>query len=178
MLHLKRTSKLILSSFLLCALLPACDKKEEKKDDKAEEKSDADKEVEERLAKKRADRAAEEQAALDKVAAIKALATLPEALPKDIEAACAGVATAQDEFMQKHYDGEGLARWEEAKEMQLGMVKTGCIKAGSIEIAACQITAMGAAPAEYKKDLPDILGACIETFGAGAGEAAAPPAAQ
>ncbi|KIG19330.1 hypothetical protein DB30_03886 [Enhygromyxa salina] len=176
MLHLKRTSKLILSSFLLCALLPACDKKEEKKDDKAEEKSEADKELEERLAAKKAERAAEEKAVADKAAAIKALATLPEELPKDIETACAGVATAQDEFMQKHYDGEGLTRWNEAKEMQLGMVKTGCVKAGSIEIAACQIVAMGAAPADYKKDLPDILGACIETYGAGAGDAAAPPA--
>jgi hypothetical protein len=178
MLHLKRTSKLILSSFLLCALLPACDKKEEvKKDDKVEEKTEAEKEVEERLAKKRADRAAEEQALADKAAAIKALATLPEQLPKDIEAACAGVATAQDEFMQKHYEGEGLTRWNEAKESQLGMVKTGCIKAGSIEVAACQATAMANAPADYKKDLPDILAACIETF-SGAGDAAAPPAAQ
>jgi hypothetical protein len=174
MLHLKRTSKLILSSLLLCALLPACDKKEEvKTDDKAEEKTEAEKEVEERLAKKRADRAAEEQALVDKAAAIKALATLPEALPKDLEVACAAVATAQDEFMQKHYEGEGLTRWNEAKESQLEMVKTGCIKGGSIEIAACQATAMANAPAEFKKDLPDILAACIETF-SGAGDAAAP----
>ena len=178
--NLKHTSKLILSSFLLCALLPACDKKEEKKDDKAEEKSDADKELEERLAKKRADRAAAEKAVTDKAAAIKALAALPEEMPKDLETACAGVATAQDEFMQKHYDGEGLTRWNEAKDGQLGMLKTSCIKAGSIEIPACQAVAMGNAPAEFKKDLPDILAACIEAdFGAAAaGDAAAPPAAQ
>lgn len=179
MLHLKRTSKLILSSFLLCALLPACDKKEEvKADDKAVEKTADEKELEERLAKKKADRAAEEKAVADKAAAIKALAVLPEELPKDIEVACAGVATAQDEFMKKHYDGEGLTRWEEAKESQLGMIKTGCIKAGSIEIAACQATAMTNAPAEFKKDLPDILAACIETFSGGAGDAGAPPPAQ
>lgn len=180
MLNLKRTSKLLLSSFMICALLPACDKKEEKKDDnKAEEKTEAEKELEERLAKKRADREAAAKALEDKATAIKALATLPEEMPKDLEASCDGVATAQDEFMQKHYDGEGLKRWEEAKGTQMGMLKTGCVKAGSIEIAACQANAMANAPGEYKKDLPDILAACIETFGAGAGgEAAAPPPAQ
>ena len=178
MLHSKRTAKLILSSFLLCALLPACDKKEEKKDDKKEEKSDVDQKTEERLAKKRAEREAAAKAVEDKANAIKALAVLPAEMPKDLEAACDGVAAAQDAFMQKHYEGEGLQRWEEAKGTQMGMLKTGCIKAGSIEIAACQAAAMGAAPGEYKKDLPDILAACIDTFGAGAGGegAAAPPA--
>ncbi|PRP91437.1 hypothetical protein ENSA5_55540 [Enhygromyxa salina] len=179
MQNLKRTSKLLLSSFLLCALLPACDKKEEKRDDKAaEEKSEADKELEARLAKKRADRAAEAKALEDKANAIKALATLPEEMPKDLEAACDGVATAQDEFMKKHYDGEGLKRWEEAKGTQMGMLKAGCVKAQSIDIAACQANAMNNAPGEYKKDLPDILAACIEKFSAPAegADPAAPPA--
>ena len=176
MLHLKPTSKLLLSALLLCAALPACDKKEEKKDDAKEEKSEADKELEERLAKKRAEREAEEKAKEDKANAIKALAVLPEEMPKKLEAACDGVAQAQDEFMKKHYDGEGLQRWEEAKGTQMGMLKTNCIKAGNIEIAACQINAMNNAPGEYKKDLPDILAACIEKFSAGAeGDAAAPP---
>lgn len=173
---LKRTSKLLLSALLMCAWLPACDKAEEKKEDKADEKSDADKELEERLAKKRAAREAEAKALEDKANAIKALAELPAEMPKDLEAACNGVATAQDEFMKKHYDGEGLQRWEEAKGTQMGMLKTGCIKAQSIEIAACQANAMANAPGDFKKDLPDILAACIEKFSAGAGDApAAPP---
>lgn len=165
----ERTFTLILSSLLVCALLPACDTKDDaKKDDKAagSEKSEADKEVEARLAAKRAAREAEAKAAEDKIAAIKALAVLPAEMPKDLEAACSGVADAQDAFMQKHYDGEGLQRWNEAKGTQMGMLKTGCVKAGSIEIAACQISAMTNAPVEFKKDLPDVLKACIDKFGA------------
>jgi hypothetical protein len=168
----ERTSKMILSSVLLCAWVPACDKEDAKKDDKATpEKSEEDKQLEARLAAKKAEREAEAKAAEDKVNAIKALAVLPETMPKDLAAACDGVAEAQDQFMQKHYDGEGLQRWNEAKGTQMGMLKTGCVKSGSMEIAACQINAMNNAPAEFKKDLPDVLKACIDTFGA-----EAPPA--
>ncbi len=166
-----RMSKLFLSSLLICALVPACDKKDDKKaDDKAAEKSEEDKQLEARLAAKRAEREAEAKAAEDKANAIKALAELPAEMPKDLEAACAGVAEAQDKFMQKHYDGDGLKRWEEAKGTQMGMLKTGCIKAGNLEIAACQINAMNNAPGDFKKDLPDILKACIDKFGAAAGD--------
>lgn len=156
----------------MCALLPACDKKEDKKDDKKEEKSDADKELEERLAKKRAAREAEAKAKQDKADAIKALAALPEEMPKDITEACEAVAAAQDEFMKRNFEGEGLARWEEAKGSQLGMVKTSCAKKGSVEIAACQVVAMNNAPPEFAKNLPDILAACIEKFSGEGGEGA------
>ncbi|HLT39657.1 MAG TPA: hypothetical protein VK034_25415 [Enhygromyxa sp.] len=164
----ERTSKLILSLLLSCALLPACDKKDDaKQDDKKEpEKSEQDKELEERLAAKKAAREAEAKAAEDKANAIKALAELPEPMPKNLEKACSGVAEAQDQFMQKHYEGDGLQRWNEAKGTQMGMLKTGCIKTGNLEIAACQINAMNNAPTEYKNDLPDILKACIDKFGA------------
>jgi hypothetical protein len=176
MLYRHRTSKLILSSLLLCALLPACDTKDDaKKDDKKEEKTADEKAVEERLAAKRAEREAEAKAAEDKAAAIVALAVLPETMPKDLEAACSGVAEAQDKFMQKHYDGDGLKRWDEAKGTQMGMLKTGCIKSGNIQVAACQINAMDTAPAEYKKSLPELLKACIDKFGAGAAAPDAPP---
>lgn len=168
-----RISKLILcASLLSCAWVPACDKQEPaKQEDKQAslEKSEADKELEERLAANRAEREAEAKAAEDKANAIKALAVLPEKMPKDLKTACKGVATAQDEFMQKHYDGEGLQRWNEAKGTQMGILETGCIKAGNLEIAACQINAMNNAPAEFKKDLPDILKACIDAFSVEAG---------
>ena len=108
---------MFLSASLLavaCVGLSACDKKEEKKaDDKAAEKSEQDKELEARLAAKKAEREAEAKAAEDKANAIKALAALPETMPKDLAAACKGVAEAQDAYMKKHYEGEGLARWEE-----------------------------------------------------------------
>jgi hypothetical protein len=165
MLYRDRMSKVFLSSLLICALVPACDKTDAKKDDKkTDEKSETDKIAEERVAAKRAEREAEAKALEDKANAIKALAELPAEMPKDLEAACSGVADAQDAFMQKHYDGEGLKRWEEAKGTQMGLLKTGCVKAGSIEIAACQANAMTNAPGDYKKDLPDILKACIDKF--------------
>lgn len=173
-LNRERRSKLILSSLLICALAPACDKKDDAKkedDKKSAEKTADEKELEERLAAKRAAREAEEKAAEDKANAIKALAALPEEMPKDLEAACKGVAEAQDAFMKKHYDGEGLQRWEEAKGTQMGMLEANCKKAGSIEIAACQVNAMNNAPGDYKKDLPDLLRACIDKFGAAEGEA-------
>jgi flagellar biosynthesis GTPase FlhF len=169
----ERTSKLILSSVLLCALVIACDKKDDaKQDDKAAtaEKTDEEKQLEERLAAKKAEREAAAKAEEDKANAVKALAELPEKMPKDLEAACKGVAEAQDQFMQKHYEGDGLQRWNEAKGTQMGMLQTGCIKSGNIEVAACQINAMNNAPTEYKNELPNILKACIEKFG---GEAAA-----
>jgi hypothetical protein len=162
-------SKVLLSSLLCCALVPACDKKEEaKKDDKAAtpEKTEQDKELEARLAAKKAEREAEAKAAEDKVKAIEALASLPEKMPKKLEDACKGVADAQDQYMLKHYEGDALVRWNEAKGTQMGMLKTGCIKAGSIEIAACQINAMNNAPSEFKNDLPAILKACIDKFSA------------
>ncbi|MFO7564253.1 MAG: hypothetical protein R6X02_16520 [Enhygromyxa sp.] len=166
-------SKLILSSLLLCALIPACDKQDDAKkaDDQASaEKSEQDKELEARLAAKRAEREAQAKAEEDKQNAVKALAELPEAMPKNLEAACKGVADAQDEFMQKHYEGDGLQRWNEAKGTQMGMLQTGCIKAGSLEVAACQINAMNNTPTELKNELPNVLKACIDKFGGEAGE--------
>jgi hypothetical protein len=185
MLNLKRTEscclrptaglRALLCSTLLCAGLLACDKPEETTGEKKAEPTEADKEVADRVAKKRAEREAAEKAAADKVIAIQALAVLPEKMPKDLKAACEAAATAQDEFMMRNFEGEGLAKWNEAKGTQLGMVKTSCAKAQSIEIPACQANAMNNAPADFKKDLPELLKACIDKFG-GEGGGAAPPA--
>jgi hypothetical protein len=172
--NLKRTQTW-LYSLVLCAGLSACDKPEEKKDEKKDEQSEEDKLVAERVAKKRAEREAAEKAAADKVAAIQALAVLPEKMPKDLKAACEAAAVAQDDFMTRNFEGEGLAKWNEAKGTQLGMVKTNCAKAQSIEIPACQANAMNNAPPDFKKDLPDLLKACIDKFSTEGGAAAPPP---
>jgi hypothetical protein len=164
----------LLCSTLLCTGLVACDKPEEKKDDKKAEPTEAEKEVAERLAKKRADREAAEKALVDKAAAIQALAVLPETMPKDLAAACDAAAQAQDEFMMRNFEGEGLAKWNEAKGTQLGLVKSSCVEGQNIEVPACQTNAMNTAPPEYKKDLPDLLKACMDKFGGGGG--GAPPA--
>lgn len=185
MLNLNRTEicssrpilglRALLCSVALCTGLAACDKPEEKKDDKKDEPSEADKEVAARLAKKRADREAAEKALVEKAAAIQALAVLPDPMPKDLAAACDAAATAQDEFMMRNFEGEGLAKWNEAKGTQLGIVKSSCAAAQNIEVPACQANAMNTAPPEFKKDLPDLLKACMDKFG-GEGGGAAPPA--
>lgn len=186
MLNLNRTNTLalrpltglraLLCSALLCAGLLACDKPEEKKGDKKDEPTEADKEVADRVAKKRADREAAEKALVDKAAAIQALAVLPEKMPKDLKVACDEAAAAQDAFMTRNFEGEGLQKWNEAKGTQLGMVKASCAKAQSIEVPACQTNAMNNAPPEFKKDLPELLKACIDKFSVEGGGAAAPPA--
>jgi hypothetical protein len=163
-----------LCSALLCLTLAACDKPEDKSEKKVEEPTEADKEVAERLAKKRAERAAAEQAEADKLALIQTLIALPEKMPKDLEHACDDVATAQDEFMKRHFEGEALSKWEAAKGTQLSMVKANCAKAQSIEVPACQTHAMNSAPPELKKSLPELLKGCIDKFSGGA--AGVPPA--
>jgi hypothetical protein len=135
---------------------------------KAAEKKAAD---EEAMARRKAEREAKEKAEKDAeaqlAAQIDALAVLPDPLPKKLDKVCAERAAAEDEFMNKHYEGEALAKWNTAKGTQLGFAKQGCIKAGKIEIAACQINAMRNAPAELKKNLPDLLKRCIDKFGGG-----------
>lgn len=145
----------------------------------AEDKTKAEDDA---LAKRKADREAKdkaEQDAIDALAAqIDALAVLPEELPKKIGDACAARAQAEDDFMSKHFDGEALAKWNAAKGTQLGFAKQNCEKVGKIEVPACQVNALNNAPAELRKNLPDLLKACIDKFKDG-GEAVAaggPPA--
>ncbi|MCB9569473.1 MAG: hypothetical protein H6710_20025 [Myxococcales bacterium] len=155
---------------LAIAFLVACgpsgpDPKEVEAQKEAAEKKKAD---EDALAKRKADREAKEKAAKDaeeaEKAAIDALAVLPETLPKKLDKACDERAKAEDEFMQKHYEGEALDKWNAAKGTQLGMAKQMCMK-GKIEVAACQVNALNQAPSELRKKLPDLLKACMEKFG-------------
>lgn len=144
-------------------------------------KEDEQKASEEKRAKIKADREAAEKAKKDaeekEAAEIDALAVLPETLPKKLDKACDERAKAEDEFMLKHYEGDVVDKWNAAKSTQLGFAKQGCIKAGSIEVAACQIQAMRSAPVELKKKLPDLLKRCMDKFGGeGGGEGEAPPA--
>ena len=165
-----------LCSVFLCLGLTACDKPEDKSEKKVEEPSEEDKVVAERLAKKRAEREAAEKAEADKLVLIQSLIVLPEKMPKNLKVACEEVATAQDEFMKRHFEGDALAKWEAAKGTQLGMVKASCAKMQSVEVPACQTNAMNTAPPELKKNLPELLKGCIDKFAAGAGGEAAPPA--
>jgi hypothetical protein len=150
--------------------LEAAKKQEEKK--KAEDEA---------MAKRKTEREAKEKAEKDAEAAvaaqIDALCVLPEKMPKKLDDACAARAKAEDDFMNKHFDGDARAKWNEAKGTQLGFAKQSCIKTAKIEVPACQVEAMNNAPAEFKTKLPDLLRRCMDKFGteAGAEIAAAPP---
>lgn len=138
----------------------------------AQKKRDDEKKAsEESLARRKAEREAAEKAKKEaeekELAEIDALAVLPEALPKKLDKACDERAKAEDEFMLKHYEGDVVDKWNAAKSTQLGFAKQSCVKAGSIEVAACQINAMRSAPVELKKKLPDLLKRCMDKFGGG-----------
>lgn len=174
---LRRAPSLFVPALLTLALsagLVACDKPAEEPAEKVDEKSEQDKLVEERLAKKKAEREAkkkaEEEAEAAKQKELDEICVLPDAkeMPKDIDKACKAVAQANDDFMNRLYEGDALTRWNEAKGTQLPMTEGQCKKTGSVEVAACQINGMNEASPELRKALPDILRACIEKFGPGA----------
>ncbi len=142
---------------------------------KEDEKKAKDDALAARKAKREAEEKAKKDAAEAELAAIAALATLPAEMPKKLEKACDARAQAEDDFMAKHYDGDALAKWNGAKSSQLGFAKQSCIKAGSLEVPACQIEAMKNAPEEMRKKLPDLLKACMDKFGGGAEGSATPP---
>lgn len=123
----------------------------------------------EQLAVRKAAREAEKKVEDDVKAAydmkVDKLCELPENLPTKIVKACDQVANANDEFMKRMYTGDALEKWEKAKQMQLGMTKAQCTKAGKVEVAACQMNAMNLAQEDMKKALPDIMRRCIEKFG-------------
>jgi chromosome segregation ATPase len=134
----------------------------------AKKKADASK-LDEQLAARKAAREAakkkEDEAKAAYAAKVDALCVLPEKLPKKMTKACDQVAEANDKFMKRMYTGDALAKWEKAKQMQLGMTKAQCTKTGKIEVAACQMNAMNTAQEDMKKSLPDIMRRCIEKFG-------------
>lgn len=121
------------------------------------------------VAKRRAAREAKEQEAKDaeakKQQQIKDLATLPEKLPKKLDKACDEVATVQDAFMQRMFPDQA-AKLAAGKAKQMADTKSACMGAGSIEVAACQAKALTDAPQELRKEIPALLSACIEKYGA------------
>ena len=173
---------LLLLSVLLIPALAACD---EPPPEPAQTEPKVDP-IAEAAAKKKAEREAakkaEEEAEQARLAKIAEIATLPPDAkpPKKLEKACEDVAAANDEFMNKNFEGEAIEKWNAAKGTQMGMMKTNCIKGGNMEVAMCQAHAMRTAPPELKKDLPDLLSACINKYkdGAPAAEGGEAPPAQ
>ncbi len=167
----RRTPLLSLLLLTFTVAVAGCDDGSEAKakaEAEAKAKADEKKAEDDALAKRKADREAKKKAKEDaeaaKAKAIDELCVLPEKMPKKLDKACEDAAKAQDEFMQKHYEGEALAKWNGAKSGQLQTATAMCTKAGSIEAAACQANALRNAPEEHKKALPDFLRRCMEKF--------------
>ena len=170
----------VLFTAVLISLAPACDSGPTPSELEAKKKAEAETKAEDdALAKRKAEREAKVQAEKDAAEALQkqidALCLLPEEMPKKLEDACAARAQAEDDFMNKHYDGDAAKKWNEAKETQLGFAKQSCIKAGNIEVPACIKVALDSAPTELKKKLPDLIRTCMEKFGGGPPEGAATP---
>lgn len=154
---------------LALSLTPACGGDEPKKaapEVKAEEAKPAeDDAVARRRAEREAKAKAEKEAEEARLAAIDALAVLPPKLPKDLKKACDAVADAQLKFFERMFEGPELDKLKAAQGTQRPMTIQGCTSLGSLEAAACQITALdGATDKALKSSISDIMRVCIEKF--------------
>lgn len=123
-------------------------------------------------AKEKADRErkAAERRALEKKreAELQSAATLPQELPPDLEAACDALVGAYDAFMKSGTEEEVLL-WHDGRRKDLGERRAGCVKQGSIELAACGTAALGQ-PLESLSDLGReeavrmVLATCADRF--------------
>jgi hypothetical protein len=159
-------------TLVLLALAIACDSKpaDPAPAAKADEK-ESDEAVQKRMAERRAKREADEKAKVEAAEKLKttlaALAVLPDKkkIEKNAEKACAAVGAAHDRFMNKHFTGPDLEKWNSAKGTAVPMTIVNCTKAASVEVAACQAHALDNAPAELKDEASGIMRACIDKFG-------------
>ncbi|MFO0635869.1 MAG: hypothetical protein U0168_23770 [Nannocystaceae bacterium] len=164
---------------LLPCLLAACDRTQPdltaKQDDKKAADDDLDKRMAERKAKREADEKAKAEAEAKKNAAIEQLCILPpgKKLEKKLEKACAATGEAYDRFMKKHYSGETLTKWENAKGTQIPLIVSQCTKSASVEVGACIVYALDSAPPELKEEQSAFIRGCIEKFGPGSAHGAA-----
>lgn len=146
-----------------------------KAEDKKGDEVDFDKRMADRKAKREADEKVKAEADAAKKAAIAALCVLPDKkkIEKDQKKACAAVGVAHDKFMQKHFTGDVLDKWNAAKGTAMPMTVAQCTKSVSVEVAACQVNALETAPAELKDEVSALLRGCIEKFGPGSALGAA-----
>lgn len=111
----------------------------ESKSDRVREELEA-KEREEAAARRKALEARERELA----SAARLSEQLPPAeFPDDLGAACDAVTEAYDAFMKAGSENDVL-RWHDGRRKKLGERRVGCIKQGSIEVAACQAQALRA----------------------------------
>jgi colicin import membrane protein len=137
------------------------------KSDEATEKARAADEAK-RKAAFEAKQKAEEEAKAKWDATLAEIITLPEKMPKSMDAACKELTEAYHEFtiksLEADKDDEAILRWyNEEKRFTLGARRGKCVKIDSLEAAACQVHALRAAPPARGKDL-EILTACVKKY--------------
>jgi hypothetical protein len=116
----------------------------------------------------------EEKAAYE--AKMAEIITLPEKMPRNVDAACKELTEAFHEFMLKALDGDDgaiLDWYNNRKKETLGERRGKCVKIGSLEAAACQIHALRAAPIGWRDKELDIIARCVEKYAPDKAEAAA-----
>jgi hypothetical protein len=91
---------------------------------------------------------------------------LPEKMPKDLDSACHEVLVQYEEWTKKvNFDDPGaILEFYEVKGKILGERKKRCMKAGSIEAAACQAKVLADCPEDFKKHETKLLGSCLEKY--------------
>lgn len=124
----------------------------------------------ERRAKQAAAREAEEAKAAAEAERVRGeldrLAQLPAKLPKSLPKACDAMVAAYDGYMRKVLTDAMLTKWVTGgNEMQLKVFRAECMKR-SIEVAACQATALAGTTRELYPHLADLMETCATKFGA------------
>lgn len=173
----------VLFAASLCLCLSACDGGEEAKKEGVPDKTrnaaaeamlggssvhdKAQKEDEERRKKAFAERKAKEAEEDQRVQGIiDGIVGLPEEMPKDLDSACHEVLVQYEEWTKKvNFDDPGaILEFYEVKGKILGERKKRCMKAGSIEAAACQAKVLADCPEDFKKHETKLLGSCLEKY--------------
>ncbi len=109
-------------------------------------------------------------------ATMNEIITLPEKMPKNLNAACKDLTEAFHEFMLKSLEGDDgaiLDWYNNRKKETLGERRGKCVKIGSLEAAACQIHALRAAPTGWREKELDVMKRCVEKYAPEKAEAAA-----
>lgn len=167
-MKLTTSAKRVLGSPLLCMAVacgggtpPAEAKKTEEVKVEPKKTDDEDAGVAKRRLDREAKAAAAKKAEEDAAKKIDEITVLPAKLPKKLDKACDEVNTAFDGFMKRA--SSDTTSWDSKKGTQLGMMKKTCMEA-TVEVAACQANALTNATPELLKEIPTILGKCIEKF--------------
>jgi hypothetical protein len=159
--------RLVSSLVVWIAITPACDNTARNEQIAGAEKKPAEddpKLVAERKEKRLAAERAKAEAADKLRADIAAIAVVPDKPKLGLAEGCEQAAEAQDRFVARIGTDEAKAAWAAGREKSKPMSIIECTSADSVDVAACQIAALDAAPPTLAANMKDILDYCVEKF--------------